>query len=461
MATKQQRKSIKKLLISETATVVFIWLILLLTFSAFQISLYRYTQMGELEKHLQNVAKGQESRLTSFLSLNEEASATQYVVRSLKAKHNLDQASLSQSFFTHWPQPGCELLDADTEACQDFFSGQVKIRQQLKIDNQIWFLQFEKTLNRPWGSQGWWAASLMAFGTTMFILGILFLRLIFVLRSEVMLPVQEAIDVLGFTKSERSWWLKKQGSSEVSVLAKKLFAQQDLLKKKSVLAEVGKLSTQVAHDIRGPLSLLQVLTDIQRKSMSEDELLLARQAVQRIDQIAEDLLCHRNRLQEKAPKRYEVSWLINEVSKILNEKRRDPRARQIQLRLILDKELNESAVLNAEALGLIRVIENLIKNAMESCSDRSARASLSLQFKTKDDELCIDVLDTGLGMSLQQLQKIAVGQEFSGKSNGHGIGLSSGRQFLKKQGGSLQVFSLEKGGSLFQVRYPLTASTTD
>ena len=506
-----KNKSLKNILMTEALRALCIWILLLLAFGVFQIALYRQTQLGELQTQLIEVSKKQSPRIASFLSLNEEAGATTHILRSLKEEYSLSEVSISQSFFTHWPEVGCKLVNANTESCRNFFTGKAQLRKILEVNGESWYLQLNKGLRRPWGSQGWWAASLVGFGATMFILAVLFLRLILVLRNEVLLPAKEVIEVLSFSEKERSWWLQKRPTIEIAELAKKLFSQQEQLKQKSVLAQVGQVSTQVAHDIRGPLSLLQILTESHRKNLTREELTLGRQAVERIDKIVEELLKARKDLPSPAPltpltlstslalspsspssasspasassptsasspasalspssassppssaaspskalAKKSSAWLIQELQKIFKEI--NYKYSLLKTSIDIQDLQNQKLFIKNKPEQFLRCIENLIKNSAEACALKAKKTSLRLSLKKEGDFLVVDILDTGLGMKPEHIEKLAVGQQFTTKNKGNGLGLTHAQELLKAQGGSLDMWSLDQGGSRFQIKYPL------
>lgn len=464
-----KRKSLKRLLIKETLRALLIWMVLVVAFGAFQVGLYRHTVIDDLQEKLVGLANQQAPRLASFLTLNEEAAATRQILKNLKAEHRLGGASISQSFFTHWPEEGCALVSSNVEVCKSFWTGEVRTRSLLQTSDQATYLHINKSLNQPFGSWGWWAASVMGFLSTMFILAILFLRLIFVLRSEVLLPARELIDVLSLPKAHRRWWFKGQVTEEFEQVARKLFSQQEDIERKSVFAEVGKVSTQVAHDIRGPLSLLQVITDQDRTEITMQELVLARQAVQRIDEVTEDLLRLKSQISERHQsedlltaipdehqKARDLCWVICRVKEFIDQKAALAPSRNIRYDLVTTDVQPKSLRLKVDAAALLRSIENLIRNAEEACAVRGEDgSSIRIRIQFVLDELLIEVFDTGCGMSEMELKKIAVGEEFTTKPTGHGIGASKTRRWVNENGGRMSAWSIKGGGTLVQLSFPL------
>lgn len=124
---------------------------------------------------------------------------------------------------------------------------------------------------------------------------------------------------------------------------------------------------------------------------------------------------------------------------------------QIELKLQLDQQLPR---VNAEELALRRILENLIRNAVESLDGRPGTVTISTARSPKAaGQVRIVVSDTGPGMNQQQLD-----QAFSGfyttKPGGTGLGLSIVRRLVLDLGGSLGVETEPGHGTRFTIELP-------
>jgi signal transduction histidine kinase len=110
-----------------------------------------------------------------------------------------------------------------------------------------------------------------------------------------------------------------------------------------------------------------------------------------------------------------------------------------------------------ERLKLVQVLDNLIKNAVESMkSYNGSQRTLTLRVRrTRDDFAQISVTDTGRGIDRENLQKI-FNYGFTTKRHGNGFGLHSAANAMAEMGGTIQAHSDGAGtGATFSIEFPL------
>ncbi|MBK6285048.1 MAG: GHKL domain-containing protein [Draconibacterium sp.] len=94
----------------------------------------------------------------------------------------------------------------------------------------------------------------------------------------------------------------------------------------------------------------------------------------------------------------------------------------------------------ADEKQIAQVLINLVKNAEEALKNQeNGKISIKAEIN-KNDRTQISVIDNGLGIPGDLLDKIFV-PFFSTKENGSGIGLSLSRQIMQMHGGTLKVES--------------------
>jgi signal transduction histidine kinase len=109
-----------------------------------------------------------------------------------------------------------------------------------------------------------------------------------------------------------------------------------------------------------------------------------------------------------------------------------------------------------EKSKLLQVLDNLIKNALESMAS-TPRAShlLRLASKSAEGELSISVTDTGHGITEDRL-KCIFRFGFTTKTNGNGFGLHSAAIAMNEMGGSIRVHSAGADqGATFTITLPM------
>ncbi|NJM10257.1 MAG: hypothetical protein HC883_05195 [Bdellovibrionaceae bacterium] len=198
------------------------------------------------------------------------------------------------------------------------------------------------------------------------------------------------------------------------------------------LARIGELSRQVAHDIRSPLSALNVLSShlsfskVEQKTMFET-------VVARLTRIADELL-DQNRIGE--PCRSTTAFpspildskitsfeLSEAIRHLTEEKNLEWSHRElVQLRAYMD-DLSD---IIAEKEVLVRVLSNLLNNAVE------AKASfITISTSLENDFLAIVIRDNGLGMNSDLCAKAGTEGFSHGKAKGNGLGLFHAYASLK------------------------------
>lgn len=112
----------------------------------------------------------------------------------------------------------------------------------------------------------------------------------------------------------------------------------------------------------------------------------------------------------------------------------------------------------ADPVRLRQVLLNLLSNAIKY---NRPGGSLSLSLQAQAGWAVLEIADTGLGMSAQQLAHLfepfnRLGREHSG-IQGTGIGLVLSRQLMRLMGGELEVGSEPGQGTTVRLRLPLEA----
>ncbi|MBL4631673.1 MAG: response regulator [Paraglaciecola sp.] len=121
------------------------------------------------------------------------------------------------------------------------------------------------------------------------------------------------------------------------------------------------------------------------------------------------------------------------------------------------------AQLVGDPLRISQILLNLCSNAIKFT--RNGQVSIHIDFKLHEQTnfltLCIEVADTGIGMSPEQVSKVfdsftQADGSTSRNFGGSGLGLSIVTQLVKLMGGSVSVESQENKGSTFKVEVLLT-----
>jgi signal transduction histidine kinase len=99
---------------------------------------------------------------------------------------------------------------------------------------------------------------------------------------------------------------------------------------------------------------------------------------------------------------------------------------------------------------LKQVVANLADNAVEAMPEGG---TLTVRAFRDRDELCLEIADTGMGIS----PGVNIFELFTTtKSHGTGLGLAVVRQIVSAHGGRVDYRSVPGSGATFTVRLPIT-----
>lgn len=229
------------------------------------------------------------------------------------------------------------------------------------------------------------------------------------------------------------------------------------------MAAVGKMASQVAHDIRSPLAALNMAVT-HLKDLPEEERLLIRQAVRRIDDIANDLSSKNRRIQESLasanPREAPVKPLSEEKSLQLLSSLIEPLISEKRVQYQDRPELDISFQLDKDAYGLFalvepgefkRVLSNLINNAAEAID---GPGKILVDLSGDADSVTLSVSDSGKGMDAKVLSQVTERGVSFGKEGGSGLGLYHAKKRVTSWGGRLDIDSTPGSGTTVSVILP-------
>ena len=103
---------------------------------------------------------------------------------------------------------------------------------------------------------------------------------------------------------------------------------------------------------------------------------------------------------------------------------------------------------------LIRIITNLIKNAVEAC-DSLEKPLIQVNIKMKNKNVIIDINDNGVGIPKEIKSKIFE-PNFTTKTSGMGLGLGMVKNLVNSYGGKISFKSKINLGTSFLITFPIS-----
>jgi two-component system, NtrC family, sensor kinase len=217
------------------------------------------------------------------------------------------------------------------------------------------------------------------------------------------------------------------------------------------LAEVGRLSAGIAHEINNPLSMVAYATELLKREQpltgfQEEMLDKIETEVERLKTLTGGLLSfssNRNTMNRMV----NLNDLVNEVLKLLRF--------ELQRKSIrLETEFSEVPVISADPNKLKQVVINLVMNAVQAMQGEG-RVVLQTGIN-RDDSLELLVKDDGPGIP-EGLQEQVFVPFFTTKPEGEGtgLGLYICQNIIREHGGVITLESQPGAGTTFRICLPV------
>jgi len=210
------------------------------------------------------------------------------------------------------------------------------------------------------------------------------------------------------------------------------------------------MAREAAHQLGTPLSSLLGWIEMLRSPDLDPE--TKKQALNEIENDVERLQRVADRFSDigSQPKlgRCDLVPIVEQTATYL--RRRIPREGQS---IVLNVDLPDRLVAEANEELFAWVLENLLKNALDAIEDDEG--TIAVRGRREDDAIVLEVQDTGRGIGRRQWKNI-FRPGYSTKQRGWGLGLSLARRVVETyHGGSLELVASTLGeGSTFRIQIP-------
>lgn len=217
----------------------------------------------------------------------------------------------------------------------------------------------------------------------------------------------------------------------------------------------------MSHEIRTPMNAIlgfaELLIEEEPRPDQREKLLIIKQSGGHLLNILNDILDS----SEIEAGKFAINSHQFNLKNLLEYLRRQfsEKAAQQQLTFHIWYENSLPSVFVGDEQRLGQILSNLLNNA---CKFTPEGGAISMTCSYDNGSLCIDVTDTGIGISEEKQQTIfspfeQVDASISRKHGGAGLGLALTRKLLSLMGGALMVQSQAGSGSTFHVEIPLPA----
>ena len=233
-------------------------------------------------------------------------------------------------------------------------------------------------------------------------------------------------------------------------MERKLRQTQEQLLQSEKLAAMGRLTSQIAHELNNPLygimnTLELMKTEIRPESKRRKILEMALSETVRLAELLRKMLSFSKPDQEEM-KSTDINRILDEIL-ILHEKQL--REHSIKMSSTFADDLGEIYGSNNQ---LRQVFLNMISNARDAMPEGG---TLTVKTRAHGDNILVEISDTGVGIERENLDKI-FDPFFSTKRSAKdvGIGLSVCYGFIENHGGDIMVESQQGLGTTFTIILP-------
>ncbi|WP_420604334.1 ATP-binding protein [Flagellimonas sp.] len=210
-----------------------------------------------------------------------------------------------------------------------------------------------------------------------------------------------------------------------------------------------EMAKQVAHEIKNPLTPLRLtVQSFERKFNPEDP-----KAETKVKEFSKTLIQQIDTMSNIASAFSNFADMPAQQKETLNVVKIVKLALEIftedYIHFIADEE---EIIAKLDRTQLIRVVTNLVKNAIQAVPEVDSPRIL-VTVASEQEHVKISVADNGIGISDDFTEKVFE-PKFTTKSSGMGLGLGMVKNIVENYNGTIEFTSKEGRGTVFTVKFP-------
>ena len=230
---------------------------------------------------------------------------------------------------------------------------------------------------------------------------------------------------------------------------KRLRSQRQIIARSQQLAQMGRLTADLAHEIRNPMTLIggfaRVLVQkLPKQGELHEKAQIIADEVSRLEQLLNDAL---KMTRDETP-RYEpenINFLIMETLNLISSE-----CEKKSIRIVRNLK-DDLPLMLVDRQKLKEVLINLLQNAIQSMPDGGTITVLSVR---QDGNLQLSISDTGVGIRESEKEFI-FNPFYTSSPGGTGLGLSLANRIVEAMSGSISMESKVGQGSTFRLTLPI------
>ncbi|GBC60198.1 two-component sensor histidine kinase [Desulfonema ishimotonii] len=218
--------------------------------------------------------------------------------------------------------------------------------------------------------------------------------------------------------------------------------------RQETLAQMGKFSMMIAHEVKNPLGIIKSSLDILKADIPAPEentmVLYIEDEIRRLNRLIEDFLSF---ARPAVP-----SFRNTDMNAMLRD-----HVERFELQLnglpveIMSHIPQSPCYAEADPDLLMRVVGNVLKNAVEA---NGQRGTVKLKAACRNGTWAVEIADQGPGIETAHIEKVFE-PFFTTRAKGTGLGLAFVYQVISAHAGRIRAENLPEGGARFSIELPV------
>jgi nitrogen fixation/metabolism regulation signal transduction histidine kinase len=244
-------------------------------------------------------------------------------------------------------------------------------------------------------------------------------------------------------------------------MTRELLTQKERLVQAERVAAWRELARRLAHELKNPLFPLQLtvenLVRARLQGPQQFEEIFRESSAMLLSEISNlktiiSRFAEFSRMPQPQLQPVQMNDVIRGVLQLFSAQLESPGRGQISCDLQLDQRLEP---IPSDPELLHRAISNLVLNAMEAMPEGGR---LSLRTRGNKDNICIEVSDSGAGLTAEECNRMFT-PYYTSKEHGTGLGLAIVQSVVSDHGGTIRVHSEPGYGATFVIELPRNPDT--
>ncbi|MGF9967205.1 ATP-binding protein [Bacillus rhizoplanae] len=225
------------------------------------------------------------------------------------------------------------------------------------------------------------------------------------------------------------------------------FRMKEKIQRAEKFYTASELAASIAHEIHNPLTTVYGFTQLFHeneisKTAQDNYLKIMLMELEKVQFIINNYVSL-TRPQNTIKQLLNINFIFQEVTNIISP-----------LALSYNVEINSSVTsnlyINANSEKLKQCLINIIQNGIEAMENGGV---LQIHAQKIKNNIVIDIIDSGIGMSPQEIKRIAT-PFYSTKEKGTGLGTMIAYSIIKELNGDIEIRSTKGKGTRFSIIIP-------